>query len=565
MKSHDVIIVGAGLAGMRAAIAAADTGADVAIVSKVYPVRSHSGEAQGGINAALANNPESADDTPEKHAYDTIKGSDFLADQEAPYRMCEAAPKAIFEMEHWGCPFSRTPDGRIAQRPFGGAGYPRTCYGADRTGHYLLHTCYEQVVKRGIKTYDEWFVVDLCYDGDSCHGVVAMNFHDGELHTLSAKAVVFATGGSLRSYANTTNALISTGLAVAIPYRAGVPLKDMEFVQFHPTSLWGTNILMTEGCRGEGGYLRNKDGERFMSRYVSEDVMELGPRDIVSRSIMTEIEEGRGIGPGYVHLDLTHLGAAKINTCLPGIRELAMNFAGVDPIEKPIPIVPGAHYSMGGIDVDPDGRSRMEGLFAAGECACVSVHGSNRLGGNSLLETVVYGEITGDVAGKFAKGRGSVSENAVSESLDRVKQRHDEMSRGNGEEDPYAILHELQEAMTENVGVFRTGEQLKVASAKVKELKERFRRLRPLASGKVFNQDYLWTMEVGGNIDAAETIVEGAIRRTESRGGHFRRDFPKRDDDNWLKHTLAYRTDDGPRFEDSEVDVSRHEPVERKY
>ncbi|MFA4965968.1 MAG: FAD-dependent oxidoreductase, partial [Thermoleophilia bacterium] len=398
MPHHQLIVVGGGLAGLRAAVEAKAAGIDTAILSQVHPGRSHSGAAQGGINAALANHPESHDDTPEKHAFDTVKGSDYLADQDAAIQMTKDAPRVIFEMEHWGCPFSRFDDGRIAQRPFGGAGYPRTCYGADKTGHYLLHCLVERAYERQIRMYVEVFVTGLIVEDGRCRGVVAYDMIRGGFEAFTADAVVVATGGAGRVYGNSTNAIISTGGGAAMAYQAGVPLKDMEFIQFHPTGLLTTNILMTEGARGEGGYLVNGLGERFMSRYAPK-AMELAPRDITSRSIMTEILEGRGVGgKGYVYLDLRHLGAAKIMEKLPGIRDLAIHFEGVDPIEEPVPIVPSQHYTMGGIDTDVDGRTVMPGLYAAGECACVSVHGANRLGGNSLLETIVFGRRSGAAA-----------------------------------------------------------------------------------------------------------------------------------------------------------------------
>ncbi|MBM3148327.1 MAG: FAD-binding protein, partial [Actinobacteria bacterium] len=405
---HQMLVVGGGLAGLRAAVEAKLAGIDVAVLSQVHPGRSHSGAAQGGINAALANNPDGRDDTPEKHAFDTVKGSDYLADQPAAMQMCQDAPGRIYEMEHWGCPFSRYDDGRITQRPFGGAGFPRTCYGADKTGHYLLHTLVERSYKLDIKLYVEWFVSRLIVEDGRCVGVVAYDMTgsagpgggggaaaaggaDAGFHAFLGEVVVIATGGAGRIYSNTTNAIISTGGGAALAYHAGVPLKDMEFVQFHPTGLRTTNILMTEGCRGEGGYLVNDNGERFMERYAPK-AMELAPRDITARAIWTEILEGRGIGgEPYVYLDLRHLGEAKIAERLPGIRDLAIHFEGVDPVSEPIPIVPSQHYTMGGIDTDVDGRTPLPGLYAAGECACVTVHGANRLGGNSLLETIVFG------------------------------------------------------------------------------------------------------------------------------------------------------------------------------
>ena len=568
MPQHDVLIIGGGLAGMRAALEAKLKGADVGLVSKIYPSRSHSGSAQGGINAALCNNPDGKDDSPEKHGYDTIKGSDFLADQPAAELTTAEAPGLIYEFEHWGCPFSRTPEGKIAQRPFGGAGFPRTCYGADRTGLYLLHTLYEQLIKHNTVFYDEFFVTRLVVEDGVCRGVIAMELKTGEFVSLPAKAVVFATGGSGRIYGNTTNSYSSTGLGVAMPYREGIPLKDMEFVQFHPTSLHGgSNILMTEGCRGEGGYLINNQGERFMKRYVSEQVMELAPRDIVSRSIRTEIEAGRGIEDAYVYLDLRHLGAKKIMERLPGIRELAIKHVNIDPIKDPVPIEPGMHYTMGGIDTDADCKTDVKGFFAAGECGCVSVHGANRLGGNSLLETVVFGKIAGASAAEYVKNgsKPAGGGKALQARLEEEKKRVEQLSKGTGSNNPHELRAELGKMMPEKVGIFRNGKDLAEAQSEVKELKEKFTKIRPLASLSTFNFDFIWIMEFGGNLDVAEAIVEGAANRTESRGAHYRRDFEKRDDENWLKHSLFTYTPKGPEISYKEVAITKYQPVERKY
>ena len=568
MQKHQLIIVGGGLAGLRAAVEAKDEGLDVAILSQVHPGRSHSGAAQGGINAALANDPEAHDDNPEKHAFDTIKGSDYLADQDAAFQMTSDAPGVIFDMEHWGCPFSRYDDGRIAQRPFGGAGYPRTCYGADKTGHYLLHTLVEQSYKRGITMYIEWFVMELIVVDGVCKGVVAYDMIKGGFESFMGDAVVIATGGAGRIYSNSTNAIISTGGGMALAYRAGVPLKDMEFVQFHPTGLLTTNILMTEGCRGEGGYLINDLGERFMEKYAPK-MMELAPRDITSRSITTEILEGRGIdGKNYVYLDLRHLGAEKILEKLPGIRDLAIHFEGVDPIEEPIPITPCQHYTMGGIDTDVDGRTAMPGFYAAGECACVSVHGANRLGGNSLLETIVFGRrcgtaVVADLAGRAGGGEASAAGvRAVADVEARVAAL---AARGTDGEDPYAIRTEMTATMKDHFGVFREEKQMREGLERLLALKQRCATVGLRNAGDVFNLDLIRTLELEGMVDLALAVAAGAVARTESRGSHSRTDHPTRDDEAWLKHTMAYYTPGGPRLDYKPVTLGTFEPQERKY
>jgi len=568
MIHHQLIVVGGGLAGLRAAVEAKAAGIDVAILSQVHPGRSHSGAAQGGINAALANHPEGHDDTPEKHAFDTVKGSDYLADQDAAIQMTSDAPGIIFEMDHWGCPFSRFDDGRIAQRPFGGAGYPRTCYGADKTGHYLLHCLVERAYERRITMYVEVFVTDLIIVDGRCRGVVAYDMIRGGFEAFTADAVIMATGGAGRIYGNSTNAIISTGGGAADAYHAGVPVKDMEFIQFHPTCLLTTNILMTEGARGEGGYLVNDLGERFMSKYAPK-AMELAPRDITSRSITTEILEGRGIGgKNYVYLDLRHLGAAKIMEKLPGIRDLAIHFEGVDPIEEPIPITPCQHYTMGGIDTDVDGRTVMPGFYAAGECACVSVHGANRLGGNSLLETIVFGRRSGaavvaDLAGRAGGGDASAAgARAVADVEARVATL---AARGADGQDPYAIRADMMATMKDHFGVFREEKQMREGLERLLALKERCATIGLRNAGGIFNLDLIRTLELEGMVDLALAVATGAVQRTESRGSHARTDYPTRDDENWLKHTMAYYTPDGPRLDYKPVTLGTFEPQERKY
>jgi succinate dehydrogenase / fumarate reductase flavoprotein subunit len=567
MIKHQVLVVGGGLAGLRAAVECAMLGVDTAVLSLLYPVRSHSGAAQGGVNAALANMPECKDDSPAKHAYDTIKGADFLADQDCSEILTTDAPARIYELEHWGVPFSRTADGKIAQRPFGGAGYPRTCYAADKTGLYILHTLNEQAVKHRVKVYNEWAALSLASDGAMNHGLVALNLQTGAIDAFAADAIIIATGGAGRIYKRTSNAMQSTGYTLGMAYRAGIPLKDMEFVQFHPTTIIGTNILMTEGARGEGGYLINKDNERFMQRYAAK-AMELAPRDIVSRSIQTEINEGRGLpdGGGCVYLDLRHLGREKILERLPGIRDICISFLGLDPIEKPIPIQPGQHFIMGGIDTDKDGATILPGVFAAGECACVSVHGANRLGGNSLLECVVMGQRAGAAAGKFVQGRTSaLKESVVNDALKKTSSEVDALLKSSGKERLVTLRDPMQDAMTDKIGIFRDEKPMAEALATLRELRKRFRNVGVDAKNRKFNLDLLRTIELGGMLDAAEATAAGALARKESRGAHSRLDFKTRDDANWMKHTLAYFTPDGARLDYEPVTVTKWQPEERKY
>ena len=566
---HQLVVVGGGLAGLRAAIEARQRGVDVAVLSQVHPARSHSGAAQGGINAALANHPEAHDDTPEKHAFDTVKGSDYLADQAAAQQMTQDAVPAIYEMEHWGCPFSRFDDGRIAQRPFGGAGYPRTCYGADKTGHYLLHTCVQRSLMLGIPFSTEFFVTRLIVNDGVCAGVVAYDMTRGGFHAFLGDAVIMATGGAGRTYSNTTNAIISTGGGAAMAYQAGVPLKDMEFIQFHPTGLYTTNILMTEGCRGEGGYLVNSEGERFMARYAPT-AMELAPRDITSRAIWTEILEGRGIdGKAYVHLDLRHLGQAKIAERLLGIRDLAIHFEGVDPVTEPIPIVPSQHYTMGGIDTDVDGATALPGFYAAGECACVSVHGANRLGGNSLLETIVFGRRAGAAAAAYV-GRGerpAVPDRVGQSAAAAMEAAVAALVEREGSQDAYQIRAEMTATMKDCFGIFRDQVTMREGLDKLVALKERLDGISLRGSGGVFNLDMMRTVELEGMLDVALATAAGALARTESRGSHARTDFAARDDEHWLRHTIAsYRPGEAePRLDWAPVSLGLFEPQERKY
>ncbi|MBI3608394.1 MAG: FAD-binding protein [Nitrospirae bacterium] len=556
MFAHDILIIGGGLAGMRAAIEV-PPGIDVALVSKVHPLRSHSVAAQGGINAAI--NPR---DSWESHAFDTVKGSDYLGDQDAIEVMCEEGPQDILALERMGAIFSRDADGHIAQRPFGAASFPRTCYAADRTGHALLHVMYEQLLKRRAKTYEEWYVTSLVIEGGACRGCVAMNIFTGELDVIAANAVILATGGYGRVFAPSTNALINTGDGMSMAYRAGAPLMDMEMVQFHPTTLKRTGILISEGARGEGGYLINAKGERFMAKYAPNK-LELASRDVVSRAEQDEIDEGRGIND-CVLLDLRHLGRQKILERLPQIRELAITYVGVDPIEAPIPIRPGAHYSMGGIKTDTWGRTSIPGLYAAGECACVSVHGGNRLGGNSLLDTIVFGRRSAQHALRQIRG-GGTPEPVGREHLERDRERIERLRARRSGERIAAVREALGQAMSEDVSVFRTRERLENARRALREIRPRVESVVVQDKSRVFNTELISALELSCLMDLAETIVEGALAREESRGAHARRDFPTRDDANWLKHTLAYASPSGPRLEYLPVTVTKYLPKERTY
>jgi succinate dehydrogenase / fumarate reductase, flavoprotein subunit len=556
---HDVLVVGAGCAGMRAAIEAHDAGADVALLSKIHPVRSHSGAAEGGINAALGN---ASEDDPEKHAFDTVKGSDYLGDQDAIQVLCDEAPDDVYQLEHWGAVFSRTEDGRIAQRPFGAAGEPRTAYAADITGHVLVHVLYEQVMKREIPAYEEWFAWKLVEDDGRCQGVIAWDIVNGGLKTIGAKTVILATGGAGRLYTGTTNAYSCTGDGMAMALRMGVLLKDMEMMQFHPTTLSPTGVLITEGCRGEGAYLLNSEGERFLKDYAP-NAMELASRDVISRAEQTEIDQGRGVD-GNVLLDLRHLGAEKILDRLHGTRELSMVFAGIDPIHDPIPVRPGAHYHMGGVETDLWGQTTLEGLYAAGECACVSVHGANRLGGNALMETITYGKRTGAAAAEWALTHTTV---AVPESVvsDTERELKDLLARDEGER-PHAIRDEMAETMHVNFGVFRREDQMREQGEIIERLSERYERVVVEDKGTLFNNDVTQALELGFLLELAACMVEAGLARKESRGAHARpHDFPDRDDENYMRHTLVHWQDGAPVLDWEPVRVTKWQPQERTY
>ncbi len=563
----DAVIVGSGLAGLRAAVELAE-GTDTVVISKVYPTRSHSGAAQGGIAAAIAH---ASDDSLELHMFDTVKGSDYLGDQDAIELFVEEAIKTIYEFEHMGVPFSRTEDGKIAQRRFGGHSRPRACYAADYTGHVLLHTLFEQAVKRRVKFFNEFFLVDLALREDGVvSGVIAWDIRNGGLHIFNAKAVLFATGGYGRAFKITSNALANTGDGLATVLMAGLPVEDLEFVQFHPTGLYRQGILITEGARGEGGYLINDKGERFMERYAPER-MELAPRDVVARAEETEIREGRGIGgKDYVYLDLRHLGKEKILKRLPQIRELAINFAGVDPIYEPIPIQPTAHYSMGGIpttkrgEVIKDAKNTVvPGFYAAGEAACVSIHGANRLGTNSLQEAATFGRLAGKAMKEFIAKAELLP--VPQEIIDRAEARIRRYLEGEGKVRPIELREKLQETMTSKVGIFRNEKDLKEAIEIIRQLQEQIPHMKVEDKGMIFNLDLQEALETENLLTFAEVIATAALNRTESRGAHYRTDYPKRDDVNWLKHTLAWKTPEGIKFDYKPVVITKYQPKERKY
>lgn len=562
--THDIIIVGAGIAGLRAAIAAAEVSnkIDVAVISKLYPVRSHSVCAQGGTAAVLKER-----DSYDLHAWDTIKGSDFLADQDVVEFFVKRAPQEIIQLEHWGLPWSRTDDGKINQRPFGGHSFPRACFAADMTGFHEMHTLYGKATTHdNITFYDEWFVTSLVVEDNVAMGLTAIELKTGRMYAFRSKAIIMATGGYARIYEFTTFSHTSTGDGMAIAYKAGVPLKDMEFIQFHPTGLVPSGILITGGARGEGGYLINAKGERFMKRYAPEK-MELAPRDIVSRAETTEIQEGRGLegpyGP-YIALDLRHLGEEKINERLPLIRDVAIKLGGVDPVEEPIPIRPAAHYSMGGIHANIRTETPVSGLYAAGECSCLNVHGANRLGTNSTSDCLVFGAVAGEEAAKHVLSS-SFREIPNEKLLAEEKRIFDEILGGEGDERVHVIRNEMRRIMSEKVWIFREGDKLSDALKEMRELKKRFKNIRVEDKGKSFNTGLVEALQLDFTLNLAEVTIASALARTEFRGAHSRLDYPKRDDQNWLKHTLAYYTKDGPRLEYIPVTITKWPPTARAY
>lgn len=561
--SHDVIIIGAGIAGLRAAIAAAQFNKiDVAVVSKVYPVRSHSVCAQGGTGAVLRDG-----DSFDLHAWDTVKGSDFLADQDVVELFVRRAPQEIVALDHWGCPWSRTEDGKINQRRFGGHSFPRACFAADMTGFHEMHVLDGKAKTfDNVKFYDEWFVVSLLVKDRTVAGLTAIDIKTGEMCALRAKAVVMATGGHERIYGFTTFSHTATGDGMTIAYRAGVQLKDMEFVQFHPTGLVPPGVLITEGARGEGGHLLNSKGERFMKRYAPER-MELAPRDIIARAEMTEILEGRGLEGPYGHylaLDIRHLGEEKINERLPLIRDVAIKLGGIDPVKEPIPIRPAAHYSMGGIHANIKTETPISGLYAVGECSCMSLHGANRLGTNSTSDCLVFGAIGGEEAAKHAMSK-SLIELPNDQVLSSEKRVFDEILGSEGDERVATIRDEMRAIMNDKVWIFRTGDGLMSALKGIKELRERFGKITVDDKSRQFNTGLIGALQLDFTLDLAEVTITSALARTESRGAHSRRDYTKRDDENWLKHTLAYCTKEGPRLEYAPVTIAKWPPTARTY
>jgi succinate dehydrogenase / fumarate reductase, flavoprotein subunit len=567
--THDLIILGAGLAGLRAAIEASRISQgklDIALISKNQLMRAHSVAAEGGTAAVLR--PDDGDSC-ELHAWDTVKGSDFLADQDVVDLFVHTMPSEILQLDHWGIPWTRRPDGRIAQRPFGGHSYPRAVLAQDKTGFFEMQTLYDTLLKYNCaKHYNEHFVISILAESGVFAGLAVIDMTSGQFKLIRGKALIIASGGAGTLFGFTTYSQTVTGDGMALAYRSGIPLEDMEFLQFHPTGLVPSGILITEACRGEGAYLTNSKGDRFMSGYAPSK-LELAPRDLISRSEMIEIEEGRGFkepsGLDYIYLDLRHLGAKRINEQLPLIREVCIEFNDLDPIETPIPCRPVAHYSMGGIETDINGATQIKGIWAAGEAACVSLHGANRLGSNSTAECLVWGKITGEQAGRYCaetKQPAPVPESQIDSEYKRVFHG---LLHQKGTENLYSLKRELRTCMDTHVGVFRTGQELQQGLEKVQSLRKRYANISIDDKSSVYNTNLYHALELGNLLDLAEVMITGALKRTESRGGHARRDFKERDDANWLKHTLAFYSEQGPRLDYKPVTITTWQPVERKY
>ena len=559
MLEHDVLVLGAGLAGMRAALAAQQNGANTGLISKVHPVRSHSSAAQGGINAALVDRGDSWED----HAYDTVKGSDYLGDQDAIELMCRAAGDELISLEHMGVIFNRDDEGRLGMRRFGGQRQARTFFVADFTGQAILHVLYEQLMKSGITSYEEWFVTSLIVEDGECCGVVALEIRTGMFYVIRAKTVILCTGGLGRAYEPSTNALIVTGDGIALAYKTGAPVMDMEMVQYHPTTLKGSGVLISEGARGEGAYLINKDGDRFMEKYAPS-MMELASRDVVSRSEATEIAEGNGVD-GCVLLDCRHVGEKVIKERLSQIYDIGRDLAGIDITREPIPIRPGMHYQMGGIKTDLDGRTSVPGLYAAGECACLSVHGGNRLGANSLLDTVVFGHRSGNHAAEISGGMKYKTINVEAWVENGEKRIGDMLARATNGDRVAQIRWDLGSTLDQHLGVFRDEGGMTEALNTIQGLKERYASVPVEDKGRIFNTDLVFNLELGFMLDCAETIVVSGLERKESRGAQSRPDYPQRDDENWLKHVVVTHSEDGPQLSHLPVVITQWTPQERSY
>ena len=579
--SHDILIVGGGGAGLRAAIAIGEENPDltVGVISKIYPMRSHTVSAEGGAAAVIQ-----ASDSHDHHCYDTISGADWLADQDAVETFVEEAPRELLQLEHWGCPWSRNPDGTVAVRPFGGMKIERTWYASDKTGFHMLHSLFQTAIQYdNVTRYDEWFATKLLIEDGRCQGVAAVELGTGQVRAIGGKGVIMTTGGAGRIFPFTTNAAVKTGDGMALAYRAGVALKDMEFVQYHPTGLPGTGILITEASRGEGGILLNKNGERYLANYdlgeavdVNDErhpvkrTMELGPRDRLSQAFELERQKGntlQGEYGDYVHLDLRHMGEKKINKKLPFVRELCQNYVGIDPVHELIPVRPVIHYMMGGIDTDLEAATSLPGLFAAGECACVSINGANRLGSNSLTELLVFGARAARSAVRFAEQNPTINKQAITAQAtqEQTRIREQFFQPGKGTETIASIRADLNRALEQGAGIYRTEESLQTACDQVRELKERYKSVELADHSLTFNTELIAVLELGSLLDVAEAVTHSALQRRESRGSHQRSDHAERDDEQFLKHSLAYQTDGNPRIEYSDVSITRWPPGDRVY